>query len=230
MKNLIKPLQRRFTTSTLLSGFTLIEIMIVIVIISILMTAGVAGLKNLSAGKGTSTAISNCEAMFTEARTIALSKRCKVRVLVDTDDIDSDNYLSRVLIAHQKFDADGEPIDNEWLIASRAYRLPGATYFSLEYSKKRDGSALPDFSLSGDNVSTQYEGRYIYYEFNDEGILSEPGASFIVGGGVRPKGQQPRFVKSSEKDLAGFVIWKNGTTSNYRNPEHMEIDGSQKTF
>jgi prepilin-type N-terminal cleavage/methylation domain-containing protein len=230
MKNPIHPVQRPFSQTAFSSGFTLIEIMVVIVIISILMTAGVMGLRNLSAGKGTSSAISNCEALFNEARTIAVSKRCKVRVLVDTDDINSDNYLTRVVIAQQKFDNNGDPIDNEWLLSSRAYRLPDATYFSLEYSKQRDGSDLPDFNLTGDNISTNYQGQYTYYEFNDEGLFVTPGASFIVGAGIRPKGQEPRFVKSSERDLMGFVIWKNGRTSSYRNPEHMNIDESKKTF
>lgn len=230
MKNPNQPLHHAFSLKGLSSGFTLIEIMVVIVIISILMTAGVMGLKNLSAGKGTSSAISNCEALFNEARTIAVAKRCKVRVLVDKNDINSGSYLTRVVIAEQKSDENGDPIDNEWLLSSRAYQLPDATYFSLEYSKLHDGSDLPEFNLAGENVSSNYQGRYLYYEFNDEGLFANPGASFILGAGIRPKGQNPRFAKSSALDLAGFVIWKNGRTSSYRNPEHMDIDPSKKNF
>lgn len=66
------------------------------------MTAGVMGLKNLSVGKGTSSAIATCESLFNEARTVAISKRCNSRLMVDIDNSSSDNYLRRIVIAHQK--------------------------------------------------------------------------------------------------------------------------------
>jgi len=213
-----------------LSGFSLIEILIVILIISILMTAAVMGLKNLSAGKGTSSGISSCESLFNEARTIAISKRCNSRLMVDVDDVDSDTYLRRVVIAHQKINDDGTVDPNSWVLANRAYFIPAGTFYSREYSKLEDGADIPEESMSGDNFSTRYAGNYAYYEFNSEGVSMNPGASFIIGGGIRPKGQQPRLIKGAKKDLAGFVIWRNGRTSTYRNPEHMEIDSAQSNF
>jgi prepilin-type N-terminal cleavage/methylation domain-containing protein len=218
-------------------GFSLVEILIVLLIISILMTAGVMGLKNLSAGKGTSSAIATCESLFNEARTIAISKRCKSRLMIDVNDIDSDDYLRRVVIAHQKINDDGTIDPNAWILSSRAYTLPAATFFSREHSKLVDDSKIPEANMSGENFTARYAGNYVFYEFNAEGIPaltptgeSFIGASFIIGGGIRPKGQEPRLIKDAEKDLAGFVIWRNGRTSTYRNPEHMEIDTSQKNF
>lgn len=220
------------------SGFTLVEMLIVILIISILMTAGVMGLKNLSAGKGTSSAIATCESLFNEARTIAISKRCKSRLMIDVDDINSDDYLRRVVIAHQKIDeTTGEIVPNAWILASRAYTIPAATFYSREFSKLVDGGDIPETNMNGENFTARYAGNYAFYEFNAEGIPaltptgeSFIGASFIIGGGIRPKGQEPRLIRDAEKDLAGFVIWKNGRTSAYRNPEHMEVDTSQKNF
>ena len=55
-------------------GFTLVEILTVIAIISVLMTAGAIGLGNLTAGKGTASAIATAESLFEEARTIASLK------------------------------------------------------------------------------------------------------------------------------------------------------------
>jgi prepilin-type N-terminal cleavage/methylation domain-containing protein len=212
------------------SGFSLVEILIVILIISILMTAGVLGLKNLAAGKGTSSAISTCESLFNEARSIAISKRCKTRLLIDTDDNNKDEYLRRVAIAHQKINDDGTVDPNAWVISNRAYELPAATYYSKEYSKLADGANIPEANMSGENFTARYAGNYAYYEFNAEGVSLNPGASFIIGAGIRPKGQEPRFIADAEKDVAGFVIWRNGRTSTYRNPEHMEIDSNQKNF
>lgn len=230
MKNSLASLSPKHPSRKTLSGFSLVEILIVVLIISILMTAGVMGLKNLSAGKGTSTAISTCESLFNEARTIAISKRCNTRVMVDVDDNTSDNYLRRVVIAHQKINDDGSIDPNSWVLASRAYLMPAATFYSREYSKLKDGTDIPEANMSGENFTARYTGDYAYYEFNAEGVSVNPGASFIIGGGSRPKGQEPRFIRDAEKDLAGFVIWRNGRTSTYRNPEHMEIDSTNKNF
>jgi prepilin-type N-terminal cleavage/methylation domain-containing protein len=248
MKNPSALLQLNPSCRKASSGFSLIELLIVILIISILMTAGVMGLKNLSAGKGTSSAISTCESLFNEARTIAISKNCNSRLMVDIDDINSDNYLRRVVIAHQYIDPNtGIVVPDTWILSSRAYFMPNGTYYSQEYSKLNDESDIPEkvmdlFSLdssgSKDKNLSQYSGRYVYYEFNAEGIpsliLDEKsfiGASFIIGGGIRRKGQEkPQFIRDAEKDMAGFVIWRNGRTSTYRNPEHMKIYSSRKNF
>ena len=194
------------------------------------MTAGVMGLKNLSVGKGTSSAIATCESLVNEARTIAISKHCNSRLMVDIDSSSSDNYLRRIVIAHQKINDDGTISPNEWILASRAYFLPVATFYSREYSKLTDGGNILNASMTGGNFTALYAGNYAYYEFNAEGIALEAGASFIIGGGIRPKGQEPRFIRDAEKDMAGFVIWRNGRTSAYRNPEHMNIDSSKKNF
>jgi prepilin-type N-terminal cleavage/methylation domain-containing protein len=231
MKNPLPSLKSYSLSRKASFGFSLVEILIVILIISILMTAGVMGLKNLSAGKGTSSAIATCESIFNEARTIAMSKRCNSRVMIDVADSDSDDYLRRVVIAHQKIDENtGEADPNTWVLASRAYTLPAATFYSREYSKDVDGNPIPQVNMSGENFTARYAGEYAYYEFNAEGVSLNSGASFIIGGGIRPKGQEPRLIRDAEKDLTGFVIWRNGRTSAYRNPEHMEIDTSQKNF
>lgn len=230
MKNPSALLQLNLSCRKGSSGFSLIELLVVILIISILMTAGVMGLKNLSAGKGTSSAIATCESLINEARTIAISKHCNSRLMVDVDDSNSDNYLRRVIIAHQKINDDGTIDPNAWILASRAYFLPSGTYYSKEYSQLTDGGNIPEAAMTGENFTALYAGDYAYYEFNAEGISLNPGASFILGGGIRPKGQEPRFIRDAEQDLAGFVIWRNGRTSTYRNPEQMNMDSSRKTF
>lgn len=207
-------------------GFTLIEILVVIAIISILMTAGAIGLGNLSAGQGTSTAIATCESLFEEARTIAVSKRCKARVIVDIDDPSKENYLRRVAVVHEEIDEDGNVVADTWVLASRGYVMPSGTYFSQNYSSKATESGslgdLDEFDLTGANVSSSYEGTYAYYEFNAEGIFLAPGSNFVVGSGARPKGGEPKVTKSAERDFAGFVVWRNGRTSTYRNTNQIE--------
>lgn len=203
-------------------GFTLVEILTVIAIISVLLTAGAIGLGNLTAGKGTSTAIANCEGLFDEARTIAITKRCKAKVLVDIDDPSNSNYLRRVVIAHQEINDDGSVEEDSWVISNRGYTIPNGTFFSQVYSSKNGGGKLDVETLST-GVPSAYRGDYLSYEFNGEGIFTDPGSSFLIAAGVRPKNGEPRITNEAERDFAGFVIWRNGRTSAFRSPEQMEL-------
>jgi len=211
----------QFSGKCRLPGFTLIEILTVIAIITILMAAGAIGIGNLNAGKGVTSAVATCESLFEEARTIAVSKRCKTRVMVDISDVNSENYLRRVVIAHEKINDDGSVDPANWVLASRGYDMPKGTYFSVEYSALAGGGRIREVSLGGADVKADYQGEYAYYEFNGEGIFEDAGSSFVVGGGIRPKGREPKTTKGAARDFSGFVVWRNGRTSNYRNPEQI---------
>ncbi|QTN34053.1 prepilin-type N-terminal cleavage/methylation domain-containing protein [Akkermansiaceae bacterium] len=207
------------------SGFTLVEVLTVIAIIAILMGAGAIGLGNINAGKGTSSAIASCEALFEEARTIAVSKRCKARVMVLAADPTKEKYLQRVVIIHEEIDANGAVVPDRWILASRGYDMPSGTYFSYQYSELEPGGKIPEFTLT--TAKADYAGKYYYYEFNGEGIFDKPGSSFVIGAGVRPKGQEPKTTPSAKRDFAGFVVWRNGRTSTFRSPE--QITGLPKS-
>lgn len=216
-------------------GFTLLEVLTVIAIISVLMTAGAIGLGNLSAGKGTASALASTESLFDEARTIANSKRCRARILVDITDPANSNYLRRVLVAHEKVNDDGQVLPNEWVLASRGYNLPDSTFFSREFSKldhSGAGGSLPEMGTAETNTfPTIYRGKFLYYEVNGEGISGNPGASFIIGSGVLPRGAEaPRTTASAKLDFAGFVIWRNARTSQFRSPQQMGIPETVTNF
>ena len=57
------------------TGFTLVELLAVILVISILMTVGVMGVKNLSGGKSTTAAVASVEGLFEEARLLNIAHR-----------------------------------------------------------------------------------------------------------------------------------------------------------
>lgn len=215
-------------------AFSLVEVLTVIAIISVLMTAGAIGLGNLTAGKGTSSAIATCESLFEEARTIAVSKRCKARVMIfsDVQQKDSPNYLRRVVISHEKIKDDGTVDTGKWQLAGRGYTMPSGTFFSKEFSKTESGAKIKTETLGvTDGASATYRGSYSTYEFNSEGIISEPGAKFIIGSGILTKNaENPRTVSGAERDFAGFVIWRNGRTSSFRSPDQMGISGSDTKF
>jgi prepilin-type N-terminal cleavage/methylation domain-containing protein len=219
-------------------GFTLVELLVVMTIISILLAVGAASVRNISTG-GVSTAAAQSEAIFNEARAIAIGSGRLSRVLIDIDDADSETYLRRIALAAQAMDENGLPVPDQWELTGGVLLLPRGVYFSQEFSRKdhvAGTGSIDEMDLTG--VSLAYEGKYLYYEFNSEGICSSgvgaggtytaPG--FVLGRGVRDPGGEPRTTADGRRDFGGFVIWRNGSTSVFRDPEQIIGNTDPNTF
>ena len=208
-------------------GFSLVELLVVIVIMTILMTMGAMGIRNLTGGKGTSTALANTEAVFAEARATAIGRGAPARVLIDARDInDQNNYLRRIVIAAQDIDpATGLP-RSSWSLLSRGYTLPDGVFYSRDLSRSSGtgGASMQPQAMATDT------GSYIVYEFNSQGLCTTPGATFVIGSGARPKGSAPIVSGAAKRDFAGFAIWGNGETSAFRNPAQIGDLSSLKNF
>jgi hypothetical protein len=207
----------------------LVELLAVIAIISILMTMGLVGIKNLATGKGTTAAVASVEAVFEEARLVASSKATTARVLVSVDASHS-GFLKQVLVAFRPLKADGTPDTTKWELSSRGYLMPEGVYYSRKFSslKHPGGGAVPEDTLTLPQKG--FNGKYAFYEFNAEGISTTPGASFVIGSGARPKEGDPRVTGSAKRDFGGFVIWRNGRTSLFRHPDQIDIPSTVTTF
>lgn len=199
-------------------GFTMLEMLTVVAIISVLMTIGAMGIRGITSGKGTSTAMPNCESVFAEARAMAIGKNTNTRVLVDVRDInDRSNYLRRIVIATQQLDDEGNSTD-AWILESRGYTLPEGTFFSKQFSKENSSDANAkmkeeSYTFVGRQADS---GKYVAYEFNSFGNAVKPGASFVIASGARPPGQEPQVTASAKRDFAGFTLWQNGETTVFR--------------
>lgn len=210
-------------------AFTLVEMLVVIAIMSVLMTAGAIGLSGVG-GKGVASGVASAESLFDEARSIAVGQRVKTRVLVARELTDSPaENLRRMVIVAQRTDDDGVvSAPNEFYLTSRGIVLPDQVYFSQEYSQKNHETGGTLETMSGyAEIKSVNAGTYFYYEFNAEGICTTPGASFVIGTGSRslndPKAK-PRVNASGKRDFGGFVVWRNGTTSMFRSPEQVSSD------
>jgi prepilin-type N-terminal cleavage/methylation domain-containing protein len=216
-------------------AFTLMEMLVVIVIISILMTAGSIGLSGMG-GKGVASGVATSEALFDEARTTAVARSIRACVLVaKTLTNNPEEDLRRVMVAYEEVDENGLPVckpgqDPTWVLSSRGGVLPSQVYFSEKFSKKDHAAGAEKVPEIADtkikDAKAAFRGTYFIYEFNDQGICQIPGASFILGSGARNSNQaasmqEPRVVSSAKRDFGGFVVWRSGRTSLFRSPEQM---------
>ena len=213
-----------------LRAFTLVELLVVILIISVLLTLGAMTLRGAQ-GKSVLSSVATTESLFDEARSVAVGKGTKSRVLIDVDDPENDNYLRRMLVVQAELDDDGKIKDPEiWKATGQILMLPDGIFYSREFSKRdHEGQAqqIPDFELS--TAAPKVNGRYAYYEFNSEGICTTglngttdyTGPSFVLGSGSRTPGEDPTTTSGAERDFGGFVVWRNGSTSLFKDPEQI---------
>lgn len=214
-------------------GFTLVEMLVVIAVMSVLMTAGAIGLGNMG-GKGVTSAVASAESLFDEARAIAVGQRTRTRVMIAKDLTNAPaESLRRIVVVSEELNTDGTPKTNSWVLSSRGVILPDQTFFSQDLSKTdhKAGGALSEATLPATKAA--YQGTYFYYEFNAEGICTTiganqtGGASFVVGAGARNTklaANKPRVTAAGKRDFGGFVVWRNGRTSAFRSPT--QIDGA----
>ena len=224
-------------------AFTLVEMLVVIAIISILMTVGSIGISSMG-GKGVTSGVATAEALFDEARSTAVGRNLRSCVLVaKTLTNKPDEDLRRIVVAYEETNPDGTPknpppADPNWVLSSRGALLPDQTFFSQQFSRKdhQSGGALDEITDSKIVAAKgAFKGSYFIYEFNSQGIIRTPGASFIIGSGARnasqpSTSQPPRVASSAKRDFGGFVIWRNGRTSVFRSPEQMNIPETVTEF
>ncbi len=229
------------------AAFTLVEMLVVIAIMSILMTAGSIGLSGMG-GKGVTSGVASAESLFDEARAMAVGKNVRACVLVakNLTNNGADN-LRRIVVAYEDIDPvtagakKPAPAAPDWVISSRGMVLPEQTYFSQTYSVKDHtaGTGTLDTVMASNlksapssstgtapAVKAAYAGEYYIYEFNAEGICTTPGASFVIGSGTRGLTtaaftENPKITGAAKRDFGGFVVWRNGRTSVFRSPEQI---------
>lgn len=210
----------------------MVEILAVIAVIAILMSVAAVGIQKMDAGQATSTGAAVSEAIFDEARSAAVGRGTRARVVIHNDPSadQRDRYL-RFMAVCVEVESGGS---SSWEFASRGTTLPSGVYFDEDATRAATAN-VPDIGTFG-TMRTALPGQKntqvdcIYYEFNGEGLCvdggpdgdttgASPGAAFVLTGGVLPPNEDKPRVKGNNR--TGFVVWRNGRSSIFRNPEHI---------
>jgi hypothetical protein len=138
-----------------------------------------------------------------------------------------------MVVAYEETNDDGTAKDPNnltpnWTLSSRGVTLPEQTFFSQEFSKaNHQGVSTPDYIATTSALTAAkaaYLGSYYVYVFNNQGICETPGTSVVIGSGSRnlkSSTDKPKVTSSGQRDFGGFVVWRNGQTSVFRNPSQI---------
>lgn len=210
-------------------GFSLVELLAVMTIIAILLSLASVGISKIGKGQGITSGLALAEGLVTQARSLAKSQGTTVRVIIhselnDSDPTERDRYRRLMMIVYKEIDPANGAEKSDWSRYGQPIFMPDQVYYSAERSKEEaaTGGTIPKetFQLSNDPADT---AECFYYEFNSQGICTTPGASFVLESGARPNGQE-RAILGRGRDIGGFVIWRNGSTSMIRNIDQIDTE------
>jgi type II secretory pathway pseudopilin PulG len=215
--------------------------MAVMAVIAILLSVAAIGIQSIEKGQATTTAVAVTEALVEEARSTAIGRGARARLVIHADLNDADpedraRYLSFMCVAAEETDAAGEPT-GQWEVVSRGTQLPGGVFFSPEESRNADrfvtGFMDSDAKLGEvGEMTIELPGektvkRCVYIEFNSEGVCVDSdangdavGAAVVLVAGARPRDAAEPIVRGANK--TGFVIWRNGRTTLFRDSNQLE--------
>lgn len=222
-------------------GFTLVELLVVVLIMSLMLTFAANMLSGNDKLKGLQSGVDLMTSTLTEAKDIAKARSTWVRVVIphipEDNTIYSRNLRYAAIVAwtpENPMDLEMRPMsnDNEWKVVGRGIEFPSGIYFDPELSKTlRD----PDIKDSGRPMNTKTvlaklsKGAPVecyYIEFDRLGRLTWPrGATkvVLVAATIRPDGKMVYNPQEGSRpaQVSGIVVMPNGEISTLRNKEQV---------
>ena len=219
------------------AAYSLLELLVVISIIAVLMTIGSYGIKNFSKASGVSAAIPIAQGVFSQARSLAIEKGTDTRVMMHadnrSDNLNRERNLRYMVVQYfgDPNNTPSDPSDDEWVTASKGVKLPEGVYYSLSLSNR---STAPNPGQSSTVLPGGAVQNCRVYEFNSQGIITSPPPTngtaygndvprFVIRAGSLPPGTAEPIPAggAGERNVGGFVIWKNGRTAVFRHPDQV---------
>lgn len=172
-------------------GFTLIELMVVIMIIALLSGLILSAVGGNSDSQNINAGITRLRSMMSLAQSAAISRKQTMRVLINFDSTDPDKLLRFATIVYRQDDG-GTPNDEDddtWMPYTDGEYLPDGVFFSPALSSDSDDTAplilwtvRIDLALDPDDMITPVvepddQTNYRLNGLNNDPLSHGPGAN-----------------------------------------------------
>ncbi len=169
-------------------GFTMVELMVVMVIMAVLMTMAGGVLRDAGKGRGVDSGVDLLETMVREARATAQGNdTCTRLVIVNEPQDTSANSRHLRFMAVQmlrkeqnvrgQYDGTDVGAEGRWVSVSAGVMLPPGVYFSPYYSRPldwADGASGTMIGQESARLSGKGQSRVYYIEFDERGRFVAP--------------------------------------------------------
>ncbi len=169
-------------------GFTMVELMVVMVIMAVVMTMAAGVLRDAGKGRGIDSGVDLLESMVQEARATAQGNDTCTRLIFvnEPNDTSADSRHLRFMTvqmlrkdenASGRYDGTQVQQDGRWVSVSSGVMLPPGVYFSPHYSKPldwADGAAGTMIGQETARLSGRGQTRVFYIEFDEKGRFVAP--------------------------------------------------------
>ena len=191
-------------------GFTLLELMVVLLIILILLGVGVGASRGLRPNQ-VGTVETEAMRMFSGARSLALNKESTVRVLVHLDESQPRDYARVMALAWWNQEV------GLWQVDGSIVRFPEAVFFDADSCPAGEGEGTGRIDLATGEGGQGSLWRY--YEFHSNGSCPAAGERFLIGKGVLAVNGGVSFTEPRLK--RGFVLRSSGAPLTYQGPDQI---------